>query len=101
MTLSKYILLLLVLIAANAPFLTSRFFAIIKPKTGQKAFWMQLIELLVLYIVVGLVARGLEGQVGTVHQQDWEFYAVTWAMFCVFAFPAFVWRYFWQGRHLQ
>lgn len=100
MTLSKYILLLLILLAANAPFLSSRFFFVFKTKTI-KPFWMQLIEFVVLYFVVGFIARGLEGQVGTVHPQDWEFYAVTMSLFCVFAFPAFVWRYFWKNRHLQ
>ena len=27
---------------------------------------------------------------------NWEFYAVTGSLFLVFAFPGFVYRYFWQ-----
>jgi hypothetical protein len=28
--------------------------------------------------------------------QGWQFYATTGALFIVFAFPGFVWRYLWR-----
>ena len=43
----------------------------------------------------------LESRAGSVHPQDWEFYAVTVCLFLVAAFPGFVWRYFWQERDKQ
>jgi hypothetical protein len=95
-----YILLLLAVLAANAPFLSNRFFFVMK-FGQQKSFWLQLIEFVFWYAMIGLIAYVLESKVGVVKPQDWEFYATTVALFCVFAFPGFVWRYFWKSRHLQ
>jgi len=53
-----------------------------------------LLEWFILYFVVGGLAVALERQAmgGTIHAQDWEFYAVTLALFMVFAFPGFIFR---------
>ena len=35
----------------------------------------------------------LEGAVGRIQEQTWNFYAITLLMFLVLAYPGFVWRY--------
>jgi hypothetical protein len=49
--------------------------------------------MLVLYVVVGAFALWLEHREGRIYPQNWEFYAITGAMFLTFAFPGFVYRY--------
>ncbi len=84
--------LAIALLLANWPWLTQRCFLILECES--KAAWMRLLEWLILYFVVGLLGYVLEQRVmGTVHVQDWEFYAVTLALFMVFAFPGFVYRH--------
>ncbi|MGL6204319.1 MAG: DUF2818 family protein, partial [Giesbergeria sp.] len=56
------------------------------------------IELLVFYFAVGGLALVLEGRVGQVAPQGWEFYAVTAALFLTLAFPGFVYRYLLRRR---
>jgi len=92
-------------LAANLPFINERLFGVIPlPKTGgllsngRKAFWVRLLELVVLYFVVGGFARLLETQIGGLHVQRWEFYAVTACLFVVLAYPGFVHRYM-RRRH--
>lgn len=89
-------LLLLALIAANLPFFSERIIFAIAPKSGHKAFAWRLLELVVLYFLVGFMARLLEQKTGTPQQQHWEFYAVTASMFIVLAFPGFVYRFLWR-----
>jgi len=57
-----------------------------------------LIELLVLYAIIGLIAYLLESRIGGVFTQGWEFFAVTGCLFLVFAYPGFVVRYL-RKRH--
>ncbi len=99
MTASMYILLLLALIFANAPFLTTRLFGIVK--LARKHFGHHLVELAVGFAATGALAYLLEARAGSVHNQDWEFYATAACLYLIFAFPAFVWRYFWQSKHQQ
>ena len=99
MTASMYILLLLAFIFANAPFLTRRSFGIVP--LAQKHFGHNIPELAVGFILSGLLARLLEARAGSIHPQDWEFYTVVFCLYLVFAFPAFVWRYFWYSKHTQ
>jgi len=49
--------------------------------------------LLVLYGVVGLMAYFFESTIGNPFAQKWEFYAITFSLFVVLAFPGFVVRY--------
>ena len=97
MTLSMKILLLLAVVVANLPFLSNKWFGL--KRLPRKHFGHHLVELALGYVLIGLLARFLEGQVGTVHPQGWEFYVTTLALFLVFGFPAFVWRYFWRSKH--
>ena len=61
----------------------------------------RLLELLVLYFIVGALAYALEAGIGNVFAQGWEFYAAFACLFLTLAFPGFVWRYLRRGRHAQ
>jgi hypothetical protein len=95
---STSLLLLLAFIAANLPFLVERIFLVVKPAAGGKNFGWRLLELVVLFFVVGGIAWLLESRLGAVHRQNWEFYAVNASLFVVFAYPGFVYRYLWRKR---
>ncbi|MDH5392212.1 MAG: DUF2818 family protein [Gammaproteobacteria bacterium] len=88
-------LLALALVAANAPFINNRlFFFFVLDAGAEKKAGYRLLEVLVLYFVVGLIGLLLESKInGQIHAQDWEFYAVTFFMFLVFAVPGFIYRY--------
>jgi len=98
--LNATILLLVALIAANLPFLLERIFFIVKPKTGSKNVAWRLLELILLYFIVGGIGLLLENKIGDIHTQKWEFYAITASLFVVFAYPGFVYRYLWRRRGL-
>lgn len=91
------VLLLLALVAANLPFVTDRLMLFISLKSEKGVAW-HLLELLVLYFVVGGVSILLERRIASLHSQNWEFYAVTVCLFLVFAFPGFSYRYLWRKR---
>lgn len=83
------------IVAANLPFFNERLFAVLPlPRASRvKPLWLRAIELIVLYAIVGAIARAVENQIGAVARQGWEFYAVTACLFIVAAYPGFVWRY--------
>ncbi|MDF0605529.1 DUF2818 family protein [Neisseriaceae bacterium TC5R-5] len=89
-------LLLLALFAANLPFFSQRVLGFVA--VANKHFGWHLLELLLLFLLVGLLARWLEGTLQPVHTQNWQFYVTTLSLFLVFAFPGFVYRYFWRRR---
>jgi hypothetical protein len=91
-------LLLLALVLANVPFLTERLFLVWRFASGGKGVRWRLLELIVLYFVLGAVAYAMEARLGPVHRQSWEFYAVTACLFLFFAYPGFVYRYLWRRR---
>jgi hypothetical protein len=101
---ASWIVVAVALAAANLPFTNERVFGFVSLKpaqTGQartKPFVARLLELLVLYFLVGLVAYALESRIGNVFAQGWEFYAVTGCLFLVLAFPGFVLRYLRKRR---
>ena len=94
--------------AANLPFLTERVFGLVPLKTSTagdgtpsqrtKSLPLRLLELIVLYFVVGFLARMLESRIGAAFAQNWEFYAITGCLFLVLAFPGFVLRYLRKRR---
>ena len=98
MNFSTTLLLILAFIAANLPFLIERIFFVIKPKSGSKNVAWRLLELIVMFFVVGGVALLLENKLGEIHPQNWEFYAVNASLFVVFSYPGFVCRYLWRRR---
>jgi Na+(H+)/acetate symporter ActP len=90
------ILLLLAILAANLPWFSDRLFYVIPLKHRPKSVAWCLLELIVLYFVVGAIAFYTEyATYGQMAPQKWEFYTVTACLFLVFAFPGFVYRQFW------
>jgi membrane protein YqaA with SNARE-associated domain len=91
-TFAVWTLVIVAFCAANLPFLSERFVAVIgliKPKTP----WMRLLELLIFYAIVGAMGLALEQRAGQIVPQRWEFYAITATLFVTFAFPGFIYRY--------
>lgn len=97
-TASVWTVLLAALLAANLPFINERWFALVR-RGPVKSLWVRLLELLVLYLVVGAIGLGLEQRAGQIYPQGWEFYATTGALFLTLAFPGFVYRYLFKKRH--
>lgn len=96
--LASIALIVIAIVAANSPFLIERVLFVFQPKSGRKALGWRLLEVLILYLLVGVVARLLEARAGSVYPQSWEFYAITLCLFLVFAYPGFVYRYMWRRR---
>jgi hypothetical protein len=93
-----WIVILAACVAANLPFLNHRILALGPMRAPSKALWVRLLELLLFYFAVGGLALVLEGRVGQVAPQGWEFYAVTAALFLTLAFPGFVYQYLLRRR---
>lgn len=91
-SLSSWLVIIVALLAASLPFFTERVFGVI-PLKFKKTAWLRLIELVVLYFVVGAMGFLLEANVGNRFEQRWEFFAITACLFIVLAFPGFVYRY--------
>ncbi len=89
---SIWIVIALALAGANLPFLTARLFGLLT-LVRPKSLGLRLLELVVLYFLVGGIGLLLEKRAGQIAPQGWEFYAVTGALFVTLAFPGFVWRY--------
>lgn len=91
-TLAVWTLVIIALCAANLPFVSQRFMAVIamvKPKTP----WLRLLELVIFYLIAGGIGLALEQRAGQIAPQRWEFYAITATLFVTFAFPGFIYRY--------
>lgn len=103
-----WLLIITALAAANLPFINERLFALVPLGSGRrvavdavtpavaprdKSFLLRLIELVVLYALVGLLGYLFESALGNPFKQRWEFYAITFSLFVVLAFPGFVIRY--------
>ena len=60
----------------------------------------RLLEVLVLYAMVGTLGFAFETNIGNPFAQGWEFFAITLSLYLVFAYPGFVLRYLMrrQGR---
>jgi len=90
-------ILLLAFVAANSPWFTDKVFYLVTVKAGHKSLAWCLLELLVLYAVIGGIAKYAEYKTyGQVNPQAWEFYAVTFSLFLVFAFPGFIYKILWK-----
>ncbi len=93
MSAGGWFVVLLALVGANLPFVNQRVFALIPLRAASKSAWLRLLELIVLYFVVGAFGYVLESRAGNVFVQGWQFYAVSFSLFLVFAFPGFTVRY--------
>lgn len=91
---ASYLLILLAILAANLPFANERLFAVLR-LNGQKhkSIWLRMLELIVFYFLVGLLAFFLESLSANKFTQTWEFYAISACMFVVLSFPGFVYKY--------
>jgi hypothetical protein len=103
LSLASWLVIAVAIAFANLPFLNESVFGFIplKPAQGRahaKLFVVRLLELFVLYFVVGGLALMLESRIGNAFAQTWEFYAITGCMFVVLAFPGFVLRYLRRRR---
>ena len=98
-TASVWLLIAVAFFAANLPFLNDRLLALFPMRTPKKPLLARLLELVLIYFAVGLLALLLEQRAGRVASQGWEFYAITGTLFATFAFPGFVWRYLVRHRH--
>ena len=92
-TASIWLIILAALVAANLPFFNQRLGIVGPLMQGRKPLWVRLLEMIVLYLLVGGLGLVLERRAGQVSPQGWEFYAVTAALFLTLAFPGFVYRY--------
>lgn len=95
-SLLSWCVILLAVLAANLPFFNQQLFALIplsKSAVYRKPVWVRLLELIVLYFLVGAIARFFEANIGNAFAQGWEFYAVTGCLFLVLAYPGYVVRY--------
>ena len=96
---AAWLVILLAFVSANLPFFNDKVFALVPFKgAGRKPFFVRLAELVALFFIVGLIGRALEGRIGTVFPQTWEFYAIAACLFIVLAFPGFAVRYL-RKRH--
>jgi hypothetical protein len=85
-------LIIVAFLAANIPWLSERFLALIE--LPHKNGWLRWLEWLLLYALTGMLAAGLEYKVtGAGHAQDWEFYVATLCLFMVFGLPGFIYHY--------
>ena len=96
-TVSVWLVVVLAFSAANFPFASTCVLGVFKPPRP-KTLGIRLIELVVLYGLVGGFGLLLENRVGQIAPQGWEFYAITATLFLTFAFPGFVYRYLFKHR---
>lgn len=98
-TAAIWLVILAAFAAANWPFLSQRLLLVgPHPRQGAKPFFIRLLELIILYFIVGLLAMALERRAGQNAPQGWEFYAITATLFLTLAFPGFVFRYLMRRR---
>jgi len=98
MSAAGWFIVLLALAGANLPFLNQRLFGVVPMKAPKKSAWIRIGELIVLYFIVGAFGFMLEARAGNRFEQGWQFYAITFSLFVVFAFPGFTFQYLVKRR---
>ncbi|BCZ78381.1 membrane protein [Paraburkholderia terrae] len=98
MSAAGWFIVLLALVGANLPFLNQRLFGVMPLKATKKSAWLRLGELIVLYFIVGALGFMLEARAGNRFDQGWQFYAITFSLFVVLAFPGFTFQYLVKRR---
>lgn len=94
---TQTIILLLAFVAANLPWLSNKLFYMVGLKSNIKNLAWCLLELIVLYLIVGTIGFYAEhATLGEASAQGWEFYTVTFSLFLVFAFPGFIYKVLWK-----
>lgn len=88
-----WVLIFTAIVFSNIPWLFSGKLFLFLPKANKSVF-ITLVEWLCNYLFIAGLAYFLENNtLGNVQQQGWEFYAVTFFMFVIFAFPGFIYRF--------
>ncbi|WP_322059682.1 DUF2818 family protein [Paraburkholderia sp. J63] len=98
MSSAGWFIVLLALAGANLPFANQRLLGIVPLRAPKKSAWIRIAEMIVLYFVVGAFGFMLEARAGNRFDQGWQFYAITFSLFVVFAFPGFTWQYLVKRR---
>ncbi|MCO4881310.1 DUF2818 family protein [Paraburkholderia caribensis] len=98
MSAAGWFIVLLALVGANLPFLNQRLFGVMPLKATKKSAWIRIGELIVLYFIVGALGFMLEARAGNRFEQGWQFYAITFSLFIVLAFPGFTFQYLVKRR---
>jgi hypothetical protein len=96
MTLENAVWLLLVsaIVLANVPWILSQRLFLFIPLHSAKSILTGLIEWFSYFVLLGLMAWGLEqATMGNRSSQEWEFYVINLFLFAIFAFPGFIYRY--------
>jgi len=91
-----WFIIMIGLVTANIAFFSPKFL-FVKTLPDKHVGWC-LLEMLVWYALVGIVAYILETMIGNTFPKRWEFYAVTVCLFLVAAFPGFTWRFLVKHR---
>jgi hypothetical protein len=98
MSAAAWFIVILALVGANLPFINQRFLSGGPLARNSKNGWIRILELILLYLVVGTLGFALEARAGNRMEQGWQFYVVTIALFMVFAFPGFTYQYLVKRR---
>jgi hypothetical protein len=100
MSAAGWFIVLLALAGANLPFVNQRLFAVVPLSAAKKkkSAWLRIGEMIALYFVVGALGFWLESRAGNRFEQGWQFYAITFSLFVVFAFPGFTFQYLVKRR---
>src|SRR5262249_20828327 len=100
MTTAQVLIVIAALLAANLPFAHRKGFLIVFRRNLDTPLHLRLQELILLYFAIGIAAHLLEAQAyASAYPQRWEFYAITFCLFLVLAYPGFVYRYLWLRKH--
>lgn len=90
---SVWLLLVTAIVLANIPWILSNR-VLLFVKAPNKSFVIGLVEWFLYFILTGILSFLLENKtMGNVAPQEWEFYAITFFMFVIFAFPGFIYRF--------
>lgn len=92
------LLVLVVALMAYPSVVARRNASAIASAPAGKSFFDRLVEVLVFYALVGVLAFAFEASMGNVFVQGWEFYAITLSLFLVMAYPGYVYRYLMRHR---
>lgn len=95
---ASWFIVALALACANLPFMNQRVLAVLPLAADKKSAWIRIAELSALYFAVGALGFLFESRLGNRIEQGWQFYAVTFSLFLVLAFPGFTFQYLVKRR---
>jgi preprotein translocase subunit Sss1 len=95
---ASWLVIAIAIAAANLPFFNDKVFALLPTKWPRKPLFVRLLEMAVLYLVVGAIGFAIESQIGSRFPQTQEFYWIAAGLFIVLGFPGFIVRYL-HKRH--